>query len=152
MVELDKLYTVDEIATMTSLTTRTIRNYLRNGILKGRKLGGQWRFTTQDIQNFMNSGEVLSEMAKEQKQSVLDFIDGVNTDMKGNTQICTIADLYVSQSVAKEKCDQLCNLICSIKDEDNVTYKYDYVKSEEKARFIVFASPNFIIKVMNILK
>ena len=42
---LQKLYSVEEIAQMTSVTTRTIRNYLRNGILKGRKIGGQWRFS-----------------------------------------------------------------------------------------------------------
>ena len=39
MPELEKLYTVDEIAKMTALTTRTIRNYLRSGTLKGRKIG-----------------------------------------------------------------------------------------------------------------
>ena len=40
----EKLYSVEEIAKMTSVTTRTIRNYLRNGILTGTKIGGQWRF------------------------------------------------------------------------------------------------------------
>lgn len=48
-MSLQKLYSVEEIAQMTSVTTRTIRNYLRNGILKGRKIGGQWRFSLEDI-------------------------------------------------------------------------------------------------------
>lgn len=37
MAEFDKLYTVEDIAKMTSLTSRTIRNYLKNGSLTGKK-------------------------------------------------------------------------------------------------------------------
>ena len=31
---LEKLYSVEEVAEMTAVTTRTIRNYLRKGVLK----------------------------------------------------------------------------------------------------------------------
>jgi excisionase family DNA binding protein len=152
MSELEKLYSVEEIATMTSFTTRTIRNYLRNGILKGRKIGGQWRFTLDDIGKFMDSGEVMSTIADESKQSVIDFIDGVNTDVKGNIQICTIVDLYVSQETAKQKSDKLCELVGSSKGESYLSYKYIYTISEEKARFTIFASPDFLINAMSIFK
>lgn len=152
MTDFGKLYTVEEIATMTSLTTRTIRNYLRDGILKGRKIGGQWRFTANDIKKFMDIGEVISDMAKEQKQAVLDFIDGVNTDVKGDIQICMIVDLYVTLDNAKQKSDELCELINSIIGESYLTYKYDYVKSEKKARYTIFASPDFLVRAINILK
>lgn len=152
MSQLEKLFTVEEIANMTSLTTRTIRNYLRNGTLKGRKIGGQWRFTTDDIGKFMDSGEVTSTMAKEIKQSVIDFIDGVNTDVRGNIQICTIVDLYTSQDIAKQKSDKLCELVNTSKGESYLNYRYDYTKSEEKARFIIFASPDFLINALNNLK
>jgi excisionase family DNA binding protein len=45
MKEFEKMYTVEDIAQITSMTARTIRNYLKDGTLKGRKIGGQWRFT-----------------------------------------------------------------------------------------------------------
>jgi len=152
MSSLEKLYTVEEIAQMASLTTRTIRNYLRDGILTGRKIGGQWRFTTEDLQKFMNRGEVRSDMAKEQRQEVVDFIDGVNTDVKGNIQICTIIDLYTEQNAAKEKSDVLCKLINETKGETYLKYTYNYAEPEGKARYILFASPNFIVKAIGILK
>lgn len=56
---MEKLYTVNEVAEMLHLTTRTIRNYLASGALKGRKIGAQWRFTQTDIDDFMN-GRSLS--------------------------------------------------------------------------------------------
>jgi len=152
MSELEKLYTVEEISIFTSLITRTIRNYLRDGILKGKKIGGQWRFTKQDIEKFMSRGEVVDNMGKEQKQTVIDFIDGVNTDIKGDIQICTIIDLYASSEIAKQKNDQFCALVGAVKDETCLTYKYNYDSSEKKARYIIFASPDFIAKAMEILK
>ena len=45
MSELEKMFTINDIAEMTSLSDRTIRNYLRNQLLIGRKVGGpgRWR-------------------------------------------------------------------------------------------------------------
>ena len=152
MKELEKLYTVEEIAQMTMLTTRTIRNYLRDGILKGRKIGGQWRFTSDDVERFMDSGTVGTAIADDAKQSVLDFVDGVNTDITGEVQICAIIDLYVKQEAAKRRSDEFCALIDSGKGETCFKYKYVYSQDEEKARYIIFASPGFISKAMDVLK
>lgn len=44
-----KLYTVADVAELTGLTSRTIRNYLKDGTLRGKKIGVQWRFTEADI-------------------------------------------------------------------------------------------------------
>ena len=55
MEEFEKLFTVEDIAQMTSLTSRTIRNYLKNGTLQGNKIGGQWRFTMDNIRQLFNN-------------------------------------------------------------------------------------------------
>lgn len=54
---IEKLYTVEEIASLASVTGRTIRNYLKSGRLVGRKIGGQWRFTESEVQRLL-SGEM----------------------------------------------------------------------------------------------
>ena len=55
---LEKLYSVEEVAEMTAVTTRTIRNYLRKGVLTGTKIGGQWRFRQEDIMHMFNQETV----------------------------------------------------------------------------------------------
>ena len=65
---LEKLYTVEEIAQMASVTTRTIRNYLRLGILKGRKIGGQWRFSQEDVTEMLNHKEAAAEQADKSRE------------------------------------------------------------------------------------
>lgn len=67
MNKLEKLFTIADIAEMTSLSDRSIRNYLRNGLLTDQKVGGQWRFTSQDIMNFFHRGDVSASVTKQWK-------------------------------------------------------------------------------------
>ena len=71
----EKLYSVEEIAEMTSVTTRTIRNYLRNGILTGTKIGGQWRFRQEDVMNMLNQENMSSDVRETSKRIVKDFLN-----------------------------------------------------------------------------
>ena len=152
MDTLKKLFTVEDIANMTSLTTRTIRNYLKDGSLKGNKIGGQWRFTTEDVNNFMENGNVVNNLVSERKQAVLDFIDGVNTDITGETQVCTIIDIYGEQNSTIVKRDKLIDFINSNLLKPSVMkFTWEYDEKEQKARYIIFSSPEYIIESLKIL-
>lgn len=154
MNEFEKLYTIDDIANMTSLTSRTIRNYIKDGILDGKKVGGQWRFTMKDINRFFDNCNVTKDIQYTKKQEVLDFIHGVNTNMTGEIQICTIVDFYCnSKKIAKEMSDKL---ICSINNNEEMTkssskFSYEYIEKESKARFTLFGDSPFIINTLAIL-
>ncbi len=37
-------YTINHIALMTNLTSRTIRNYMKSGLLEGELMNGVWHF------------------------------------------------------------------------------------------------------------
>ena len=60
---IEKLYTVEEVAELASVTGRTIRNYLKSGRLVGRKIGGQWRFPESEVQRLLTGADL--EMAPE---------------------------------------------------------------------------------------
>lgn len=154
MNELEKLYTVEDIANMTDLTTRTIRNYLKDGKLEGKKIGGQWRFTMKDIEKLFDNGTVSKDIQDNNKQQVLDFIDGVNTDMNGDIQICTIVDYYCDKAEsAKQMMDKLITVINNNEETENgAKYSYDYIEKEGKARFTLFGSPSFIIATLKLLE
>ena len=51
----EEYYTVEEVAGKIGVTSRTIRNYLKQGKLKGRKIGGRWRFSSEDIESFLSN-------------------------------------------------------------------------------------------------
>ncbi len=147
----EKLYSVEDLAKITYLSTRTIRNYLRDGLLTGRKIGGQWRFAEEDIEKFLTQGKVRSDMASEQRQQVLDFMDGLNSDVPGPTQICTIVDLYLPRPEVEDKMNAVCGIAEQCKGY--MTFKYDYSDDEGRGRFLFFTSdPVFLEKAMAALK
>ena len=74
MDEFEKLYTVEDIAKMTSLTSRTIRNYLKDGSLQGQKIGGQWRFTMENIKRLFKDSAFIGDLSDNNKRQVYNFI------------------------------------------------------------------------------
>ena len=49
----EKYYVINELVMFTGLTDRTIRNYLSSGILQGEKVDGMWRFTSDQVEEFV---------------------------------------------------------------------------------------------------
>jgi len=151
---MEKLYTVDDIAKMTMMTGRTIRNYIKDGTLTGKKIGGQWRFTEEDIQNLMDNGTYRTAYFSNLKQDILDFVDGTNDFVQGEIQACTIVDLYQEESVVAAKLENLIAFINSHADTPNnwMSFSSEYIESESKTRVVIFAQPKFLIEALKILE
>ena len=73
---MDKFYTVNDIAQMTQLSTRTIRRYLSSGTLNGQKIGRQWRFTEADLATFLDNQQVLDLLDEQIAQDKQAFASG----------------------------------------------------------------------------
>jgi len=67
---MDKYYTLNDLALMTGLTTRTLRNYLKMGILKGERIDGIWNFTEEEIAEFFDNPCDIRCTSKESRHSV----------------------------------------------------------------------------------
>ena len=74
MIE-EKLYSISDIAKKTKLTDRTIRNYLANGTLKGKKIGGQWRFTQNDINALFHNEVFADDMLTKSEKNVDKYLN-----------------------------------------------------------------------------
>lgn len=51
------LYTVEELSETLEIQERTLREYLREGRLKGRKLARRWYVSEDNIREYFNEGE-----------------------------------------------------------------------------------------------
>lgn len=49
-----KLYNLKDIAELLKVTERTLLTYLKEGKLKGQKIGGKWIITEENLKNFIN--------------------------------------------------------------------------------------------------
>ena len=48
------LYTTDQVAELCQVTAYTVRNWLKDGDLRGVKLENQWRIKRSDLLQFLN--------------------------------------------------------------------------------------------------
>ncbi len=52
-IDRHKLYTVEETARFLEVSDQTVRKYLRNGLLSGKKIGRRWHVKGQSIKKFI---------------------------------------------------------------------------------------------------
>lgn len=155
MNNFEKLYTIEDLAEMTRLTSRTIRNYLKDGILEGKKIGGQWRFTMKDIEKFFGNSKTNQDISTNYNNEVIDFLEGKNTDSQKEVQICTIIDFHCKNILeGKELSKKLITIINEDEEavKNGAKFSYEYIKNFSKARFTLFGDSEFIIKTLKTLE
>lgn len=82
------LYSVDDLHELLGMSKMTIRAYLREGKLKGKKLGVQWYITEEAIRNYFDEPE---DLQKPKKRSLRYIVQGVN-DLVSETEECATVE------------------------------------------------------------
>ncbi|HAW82205.1 MAG TPA: DNA-binding protein [Balneola sp.] len=86
------LYSIDDLHEMMGISKMTLRAYLREGRLKGRKLGVSWFVTENAIREYFEEAEKQISTPKK-KKSFRYIVQGVN-DLVSETEYCdTIQDV-----------------------------------------------------------
>ena len=49
-----RLYTLSELEPILGVTHRTLQTYIKNGRLKGVKIGGKWKVSEETLKKFIN--------------------------------------------------------------------------------------------------
>ena len=77
-----KFYLVDDLVKILPITSLTIREYLRKGKIKGRKIGRLWYVSEKNLEAFLEGDRVegaiqmTNETAKDIKQALDDIKGG----------------------------------------------------------------------------
>lgn len=70
MIKFDNLtlYTIEEAAEILPIHYQTIRRYIKNGRLQGRKIGAKWYIDGDSIKELLASSVVSSDTGDEVKE------------------------------------------------------------------------------------
>ena len=98
----DGCFTLAQLAEMTMLTERTLRTYLRTGLLQGAKTPRGWRFTREQAFALMRSPAVRRAMNANRMAQAEDFLHR-RMDTAGQT--CAVTDVSVNDDVAARLMD-----------------------------------------------
>ena len=58
----EKHHTLKEVAEILSISTTTAQNYVKNGTLKGVKIGGLWHIKESVIKTYLNGGTDTAQL------------------------------------------------------------------------------------------
>lgn len=135
-------YTLNNIATMTGLTTRTLRNYLQMGLLTGEKVDGVWRFSEEQLHAFMDNPTVRQGMHAKQNAIVSDFL--LMGGRKEN-RTCVILDFCMDREEAKRVADFFCE---RIKEQEDEELQFGMEWNKKNMRVILSGSENAVKEIM----
>ncbi len=136
-----KTYTINDVAVMTGFTTRTLRNYLKTGILTGKKENDVWQFTEDEFNNFISNPNISKGLSSKGNAQVYDFL--IN-DKKEKNQVCIILDLYNGDDVEK-----IYDFFCShINTNDMEKAAFTLTKNGQHTRVILHGEEAVISGIM----
>lgn len=70
------MYRLKDLMTMFQIPERTIRRHLSDKILSGRKVGGVWMFTEEDLHDYLDQPMMKQIKSKNRIGMILDFLNG----------------------------------------------------------------------------
>lgn len=148
---IEKLYTVEDIAKMTGLTGRTIRNYLADGRLRGRKIGSQWRFTESDITALFSAPEAAAAGSTAAgSDAVSEFLKPQN---RSGVSICTVIDYPSPTADATAAMSKMItDSIASFIDGDSVSFTYQYLDEVSVGRFTIVGPIDLVSKLVKLIR
>lgn len=89
------LYTVDDLHELLGISKMTIRAYLREGRLKGRKLGVQWYVSEDALKEYFDVGtetEKSSIVNITKKKKIKYIVQGVNDLVSESEECASVSD------------------------------------------------------------
>ena len=154
---MEKLYTVEGVAELTGLTGRTIRNYIADGRLRGRKIGAQWRFTEQDIDALFedvttrSSAPAAAEPAAPSgtPRQLAEFLIPSERDY---ACACAVVDVPAdTEPLGAEISRRVDDFVAGCAaDRPEVAYSYD--DDNAVARFIISGSLDLTAKLIKVIR
>ena len=133
-------YDLNQMAMITGLTTRTLRNYMKLGFLNGEKEDGVWRFSAEDLDSFLSNSAVKQAMKAKNNAVVYDFM--ADAYKKAN-RICIILDMPVDTLEAQETANFFCGRVNRGHDLD---FRFSYERG--LARYILSGAEDQVSDIM----
>ena len=136
-------YTLNEVAMMTGLNTRTLRNYLKMDVLKGEKIDGIWKFSECEFSDFISNPYVKPSLQAKSKAIVFDFL---NEKEKQLNEICTILDLHVDLTES----DEISEFFCTERNkrpEEKITFSFE--RNGAYTRVILRGYEDTVMEILN---
>ncbi len=147
------MLTLKDLASMTNMTPRTIQNYLAKGLLKGIKVGGQWRFTEEQIEAFYNQGPVADTLKVVQDHRLNTQVESHMIPDHRLSTLTAIWDVKIEdEKPLKLLVDQLTTVIREEIKSGLDNFSFNYNEQQQLARFTFIGETETIKRLLEVLQ
>lgn len=137
------MYSVTELSDILDLHPKTVRRFIREGKIKGTKIGRSWKVHQSDLRQYTHS-ELTNEVKDEVVYSPADNPDRIT--------VSAVIEIWEKNSDEASRISNSLIALLNTKDPSWGKTRYDFIYQPEvgKARFILYGSPAFIGAIMRI--
>ena len=105
---MQELYTINHVALMSGLSSRTIRNYMKMGFIEGEMINGVWHFSAEDVGAFFDNPNVAPAIKAKRNAMIFDFLAN---DYKQRDEMCAVIDELATLEEANSTSEFFCDVI-----------------------------------------
>ena len=102
------MYTINHVALMSGLSSRTIRNYMKMGFIEGEMINGVWHFSAETVGDFFANPNVAPAIKAKRNALIFDFLAD---DAKQQDEMCTVIDQRANLEEANAISEFFCDAI-----------------------------------------
>ncbi|MFV0520114.1 MAG: helix-turn-helix domain-containing protein [Lachnospirales bacterium] len=138
----EKLYTIDEVASMLKVHHKTIRRHISSGVLKANKVGKQWRISGHELSVFLES----ENFTFEKKDNEISFNFTTRDFIKhSDLNVSTVIDI---NNIDFNKYNRVSNSLLAVMNSTdpkmkNSTINIKYSKDSGNLKIIIWGNIDF---------
>ena len=102
------MYTINHVALMSGLSSRTIRNHMKMGFIEGEMINGVWHFSAEAVGDFFANPNVAPAIKAKRNALIFDFLAD---DDKQQDEMCTVIDQRANLEEANAISEFFCDAI-----------------------------------------
>lgn len=133
-------YSINELSTISGFTTRSLRNFIQMEFLKGEKVNGEWRFSLEQIENFLSHPNIKEGIKSKNNSVVYNYL--LNKPEKD--KICSIVDLNLTPNETKTLSEKICKMI----NDSNANVEFKFSAHNGNVRIIIAGEKNFVKQIL----
>ncbi len=137
------MYTINDVALITGLTTRTLRSYCKTGQLSGEKIDGVWQFDEEAVDAFISDPNVRPSILAKNRAILFDFL---NDTHKKTDAVCVMLDLPCAAAEAREASLYFCS---EINKSSGGPLRFAFEETPSGGRGFLSGSPDVVLPMLN---
>ena len=128
---MQEIYTINHVALMSGLSSRTIRNYMKMGFIEGEMINGVWHFSAEAVGDFFANPNVMPAIRAKRNALIFDFLAD---DSKQRDEMCTVID----ERATLEEANAISEFFCDAINRDwSGIIRFGFTFNENRVRVIL---------------